>query len=295
MRQLAKNPEIKAILTCCGWPMYDTVEWKKFVNENKHLVLINGDSNNVQLNLLNQAYGDGLVGQLPYEMGSLSIEKLLKLTQGGDVDEQSFGTRLLQHLRIPLNLPELKVNSNNLGSLIIFGFFMFAVNATLSIGFGIWVYINRKHPIVTASQPVFLYCFCLGTFIMGSTIIPLSVDDENASEEIASKACRSAPWLGFIGFTIIFSMLFSKTWRINKIFHNAQNFNRVKVEPRDVIVPFILLLFANIIVLTCWTVLAPMSYVRKPLPGTGKSQNIVFNICQSINEYRINSTSSRFD
>lgn len=103
---------------------------------------------------------------------------------------------------------------------------------------------------------------------MGSAIIPLSIDDENHSIRACSISCMSIPWLVSIGFVIAFSALFSKTWRINKIHHNAQHFRRVQVTWKDVLVPFAVLLTLNVIVLTCWTVIAPLQYERRASPGT---------------------------
>ena len=76
------------------------------------------------------------------------------------------------------------------------------------------------------------------------------------------------PWLLFLGFTTTFAALFSKTWRIHQIFTNAKDFKRVQVLPRDVLLPYIILMSINIIILICWTAIAPMKYVREPLPGT---------------------------
>lgn len=63
-------PNLRSILSCCGWAMYKEKEWKSFVQTYPNITLVNGDSNAQQLVLLNQGYGDGLVGQLPYEVRS---------------------------------------------------------------------------------------------------------------------------------------------------------------------------------------------------------------------------------
>lgn len=47
--------------------------------------------------------------------------------------------------------------------------------------------------------------------------------------------------------------LFTKTWRINKIMHNAQQFRRVKVTIKDTVMPMIALLICDIAILTAMT------------------------------------------
>jgi len=136
-----------------------------------------------------------------------------------------------------------------------------ALICIFSIGFTVWTYWNRKTPIVRASQPFFLYVICIGTIIMGSAIIPISIDDGIASIEECSLACMFSPWLISYGFVIAFSALFSKTWRINQIFHHPKC-RRITITVKDVIVPFLILLGLNTIVLICWTAISPLKWER---------------------------------
>ncbi len=53
------------------------------------------------------------------------------------------------------------------------------------------------------------------------------------------------------------SRRFTKTWRIKKIVQSAAKFKRIKLTATDVMKPMIALLFANIIVLTVWTIIDP--------------------------------------
>ena len=48
---------------------------------------------------------------------------------------------------------------------------------------------------------------------MGAAIIPMSIDDEIATDEGLDVACQSIPYLMCIGFTLLFAALFSKMWR----------------------------------------------------------------------------------
>ena len=75
------------------------------------------------------------------------------------------------------------------------GFTFVAISMALSLGCGVWTYIKRKDKVVIASQPFFLVLICVGCFIMGSAIIPLSIDDSIASPEGCSMACMAFPWV----------------------------------------------------------------------------------------------------
>jgi len=93
------------------------------------------------------------------------------------------------------------------------------------------------------------------------------------------------PWLAFIGFTTAFSALFAKTWRINKLFNEGSAFSRNRVSERDVLIPFFILLTANVVVLILWTLLDPLMYQRKAHPGTDGWNRAVstYGSCQSKN------------
>jgi len=95
-----------------------------------------------------------------------------------------------------------------------------------------------------------------------SSIIPLSIDDKYASEQGSDVACMATPWLFFLGFAFTFAALFSKTWRVNKLFHST-SFRRMKVTAFDVMMPLFILLFVNVTVLSLWSGLAPLKYMRE--------------------------------
>lgn len=118
----------------------------------------------------------------------------------------------------------------------------YAVAIILAAWFGFWTYRNRETRVVKASQPFFLYLICGGCVIYATTIIALSFDSRNTSIGGCSIACTLSMWLLFVGFTFIFSALFAKTHRINKIMKNAKQFRRVKVTVRDTLKPVIVLL-----------------------------------------------------
>jgi len=98
---------------------------------------------------------------------------------------------------------------------------------------------------------------------MSLTIIPISIDDEFHSIFGCNVACMSMPWLFSIGFTIAFSALFSKIWRLNKVHQSTRR--RLKIRERDVLIPFIILFTLILIILIVWTVFDPLKWVRRPV------------------------------
>lgn len=120
-----------------------------------------------------------------------------------------------------------------------YGYALAALICVASMGWSIWTFLNAKHNVVKLCQPIFLHMMCAGTFFMGVSIIPLGIDDSIAAQKGCDIACQSFAWLMASGFSISFSALFSKIWRINQIFRASRNCRRVRVSVRHVMVPFL--------------------------------------------------------
>lgn len=127
---------------------------------------------------------------------------------------------------------------------------------------------------------------------MGAAIIPLSVDDGWASEETADYACMAMPWFFSIGFTVTMGALFSKLWRINKLFNSPQ-LRRMRVVEKDVIGPFVVLFALNFVIMLVYTIVDPSTWTRQPIDGeewntygscsSSAMGNILFSIVAVIN------------
>jgi hypothetical protein len=228
-----------------------------------NVALVNADADDYQIDLARRGFVYDRVAQMPYEMGRISIDTLVELKEGNEHTED-IGTPALQIFRLPLTLGQVVMDEHQLNNLVILSWFLFGIVALLSISFACWSIRRRKHRVVRLSQPKFLVLICVGCFIMGSSLLPLAIGDSSSDGDIttddtqsADIACQDFPWLFSIGCTLTFSALFIKTWRVNRVFHNAQIFRCVNVTARDVILPLACLLTANILVLTIWTILSP--------------------------------------
>lgn len=228
---------------------------------------------------MNRGYADGLVGQLPYQSGEACIETLLELQTNGNPPRQEndlvFGTTLSLLLRIPLILPELTVDMNYIGNIAVLGYAMFALLAFGCLGFAAWVVLTRKTRVIRAAQPIFLLLVVTGVLLMSASIIPMTIDDEHYSQHACDIACNATPWLLSLGFSLTFAALFSKLWRIDRVLEAARSFRRQTVTIGDVVIPLLVILTLNLIILICWTTLAPLKYVRTPRDGTDPWNRVI--------------------
>jgi DNA-binding LacI/PurR family transcriptional regulator len=267
--------------------------YTQFIDKHRHrnITYIGTDGSDYQLEYLSRRYVDGLVGQLPYDMGAFSVDILHKAAseekKHTDVQKEQqhsnheivldipelplISTNLVAYNLIPIELPEHVVDQNLLGTKAIAGYLCFGIMALSCVLCCGWTIVNRNGVVVKASQPVFLVMTVFGIFLMASALIPLSFDDDGKPELVTESfklgICMSIPWLVFTGFTCTFAALFSKTWRVNKVFGTKAQFGRIKVSECDVLVPFIVLLSLNIIILICWTAIDPLTYEREFLLG----------------------------
>lgn len=261
-----------AVVFLYGWPMTHQ-NFTSVVDKYRHLNVswlgVDGTVDN--LNFMAQNYVDGLIGEQTYQIGLKAARALYgMLTEGIDSVPDRVPTKLINYNLVPEELPELVVDQNMLGDLKWVGFICFGIVWTGFLVCMGWTVAYRNEIVVKASQPFFLAMTASGVLLMGTTLIPLSFDDggEAISDSYAMGICMSIPWLGFTGFSVTFSAMFSKTWRVNQFFKSSNARARIRVKERDVLVPFLIMFSLNIIVLICWTVIDPLMYVRTYSQGT---------------------------
>ncbi|KAL7535211.1 hypothetical protein ACHAXR_006348 [Thalassiosira sp. AJA248-18] len=170
------------------------------------------------------------------------------------------------------SVPEVDMNYIP-NSLLIMGYLFFGISALTSIFFFCWTTYFRGRSIIKKSQPIFLHLVNLGCLVIALAIIPSGIQGGydpvfGTSTEVSNNlhnvdaACMATPWLFGLGFSLTFSALFAKVWRIRKIFTNAQSFLRVQVKPMDVMKVMVGVLGVEIIVLLVWQLVDPLVWVR---------------------------------
>mmetsp|Transcript_6401 Transcript_6401/g.16219 ORF Transcript_6401/g.16219 Transcript_6401/m.16219 type:complete len:961 (-) Transcript_6401:1939-4821(-) len=139
-------------------------------------------------------------------------------------------------------------------------FSFMAVSIIFAIAFAAWTKMNRISRVVRASQPFFLYLISVGCIIFSLAIVPLQYDTSFADVEACSKACISTAWLVSLGFSCIYSALYAKTYRINKVMEHAKHYKRITVSLKSTLVPVGIIISANLVLLASMTVINAPQY-----------------------------------
>ena len=279
-----------AIIFLSQSPMKED-EYEAFVDKHreKGITYIGTDGSDFQLDFLSRRYVDGLVGQLPFEFGTESAQLLHDIITNGNIEEDEVITNIVAYNLIPVELPYLKVDQNLLGNLKIVGFVCFGIVVFSVIVCITWTIMNRTKSVVRAAQPFFLNMVAVGVLIMSASLIPLSADDGGdlapETHTWSLGVCMSVPWLAFTGFSVAFSALFSKTWRVNRIMKAKTDHLKIKLSARDVMTPFFVLLSLNCLVLILWTAIDPLEYKRQEHDGTDYWNRVIstYGACRSDN------------
>lgn len=94
-----------------------------------------------------------------------------------------------------------------------FGFALMSCALLMAIVSSFWVFWNRGHRILKASQPLFLHFVCFGSALQASAIFPISFDESNGwSETQLSRACSSIAWLFCLGYIVTYRYAKLKTF-----------------------------------------------------------------------------------
>jgi len=90
------NPDLGAIIAIGGWPLWAPEAYKNFINRYRNeydsgkFSVVAADTLEIQLEELRDGYVNGLVGQRPGEMGAMSMDVLLALKEGKQVEEMIY-------------------------------------------------------------------------------------------------------------------------------------------------------------------------------------------------------------
>ena len=162
----------------------------------------------------------------------------------------------------PLDLPPLQMDYNLIPDGVrAVGWALSGILVALCIFFAAWTIKNMDRETIRAAQPPFLLLLCGGTLIMAVSIVPMGFQ-EPMDAAVLDGACMAIPWFLSVGLVTAFSALFSKTWRLSRLFRSSRSLRRIQISARDVLLPFITLLSLNVIVLLLWTLLAPLRWER---------------------------------
>jgi len=166
-------------------------------------------------------------------------------------------------------------------TLMAVGYALFGIQAVFVLSCAAWTVWNRSRHVVRASQPIFLCLLCFGAFVLNLSMLPIGVqgkyrylqgettgemtDVPNPDIAMVDVACMAVPWLFSLGFSIIFSALFAKIWRVRKVLKAAEQFRSKVVKPKDVALVMVCVVAIQVIILLCWQLIDPMRWQREIL------------------------------
>lgn len=145
-----------------------------------------------------------------------------------------------------------------------FGMFLAGTVFLASVAWSIWIMRNSSHRVVRASQPIFLHLMLFGLVVLGMCLVSMSIDDEVYGQQGAEIACNCNLWFIVMGFNFTFAALYSKVSRLNQMIAASKRYRSVRVSLRHVLVPFLFLTGVNVPLLSIYTALFPMKWLRRP-------------------------------
>lgn len=176
---------------------------------------------------------------------------------------------------LPRDIPE----QNHIPSYLrVIGMTLMGLSMVTTLLCAMWIYKYRKHRVILASQPFFLYLICLGTFIQSSAIVSISFDEGAGwTTRQLDGACQATPWLLVLGFVIIYGSLWTKMSRVNSILQ----FQRRQLQIGRVVRPMIVFVILAVVVLIVWTVTDPLVWSRTFVDDESAGESI--GVCDCDN------------
>jgi 7 transmembrane sweet-taste receptor of 3 GCPR len=119
----------------------------------------------------------------------------------------------------PSPLPPVDFEYNYIGTTArALGYCLMAMAVITALLSGVWTVIHFSTPVVQSSHPLFLAMIIVGTVVMASTIIPLSMEETTVdSVDGLDVACMSTAWLYIVGVNIVLAGLMAKARTVYKV------------------------------------------------------------------------------
>ena len=177
-------------------------------------------------------------------------------------------------------------NDNLLASgILALGYVMTSVSWLLALGFLAWLFTYRKDPVVKVSQVEFLVLICLGAIVSSSSVIALSMQAETGEKTSAATAgCMAAPFLYTIGWTLQYSSLSAKTYRLFQTMRGAKRMRGVTVTALQMIPIVVVCVLTDLIIVVVWTIKSPLEVRMDISAGSSLSRDVLsdFTLSRSI-------------
>ncbi|XP_033640825.1 gamma-aminobutyric acid type B receptor subunit 1-like [Asterias rubens] len=147
----------------------------------------------------------------------------------------------------------------------------------------------RKKRVIKMSSPNINNLMLIGGMLAYTSVIFLGVDTGIASAETFILMCKAKTWCLSIGFSLAFGSMFSKTWRVHKIFTNKTAMKTVLMRDQWLFGYVAALVLIDVVILVLWEIIDPV-LVKEHYGRTvthQKNDDIVYisthTICESAN------------
>jgi branched-chain amino acid transport system substrate-binding protein len=131
-----------------------------------------------------------------------------------------------------------------------------------------WIYYNRNNTLVNVAQPMFLCLIIAGSVISILSIIPMIAETGYRDSDDIKKvdaACMAIPWLWGLGFSITFSALFAKVWRVKKLYKASTAMRHEHVGVKDALFIMVVMVAVETCILLAFQLVSPHHWEREVL------------------------------
>ncbi|XP_063959400.1 probable G-protein coupled receptor 156 [Lytechinus pictus] len=127
----------------------------------------------------------------------------------------------------------------------------------------------RNHRLIKMSSPNLNILIVLGTILIYACVILLGIDSNTSSLETLTALCKTRLFLLMCGFTLVYGSLFTKSWRVYRIFGHT-GAKRMVIRDNKLIGIIACLLLVDSLIMAIWLIFDPPQCQVKVLPVTSQ-------------------------
>ncbi|KAK2188874.1 hypothetical protein NP493_117g04006 [Ridgeia piscesae] len=135
-----------------------------------------------------------------------------------------------------------------------------ALGIVLSFLFLVFNIRYRHQKYIKMSSPNLNNVILMGAILAFTAIIFSGIDSSLVSLEASLVMCKCYNWTLSLGFSLAFGAMFSKTWRVHKIFTNKK-FQRMVIKDYQLLGIVCIQVGLDVVVLSVWEALDPLHIV----------------------------------
>ncbi|XP_072016015.1 gamma-aminobutyric acid type B receptor subunit 2-like [Amphiura filiformis] len=130
----------------------------------------------------------------------------------------------------------------------------------LALAFLVFNILYREKQIVKMSSPRLNNLIVLGGILGFLSIIFLGLDTNLVSKKVTCHMMTVFIWFLALGISLSFGAMFSKTWRVHRIFTSKIVLKHKGIQDQHLYGQVALLIIVDVIILTIWVIVDPIFY-----------------------------------